>query len=347
MIFVSLADDGPTLREHLGDFAFYLGFYTRQSAERARAARPAALAGAGQLEDRLRELRRRHVPHAAHAPQRGRHRAVPRAEGATSARRASLYFAGAGGGTTYKLPPGDFRERMRYVGYPDEMIERAARVVVAASRWRWSATTASWSRRRRCSRTSASCTTGRRSTTPARSCRSSRSASGSRCRRPRPRCCRGSPSTATRPTAFKRDSYRAYLMCFGSSGMFEQDDVENWVSITKVSQGTMARRLRLNTPDGADRRTTRRSTSRCPASPGPGAARVGYSEFNQRDWLTMWSSHLAGGAVERTHPLGRRRDAATSRRCRSTTRATSRPTASSSRRRRSSTPATGPAGSTC
>ena len=36
-----------------------------------------------------------------------------------------LYFAGAGGGTTYKLPPGDFAERMRYVGYPDEMIERA------------------------------------------------------------------------------------------------------------------------------------------------------------------------------------------------------------------------------
>ena len=52
------------------------------------------------------------------------------------------------------------------------------------------------------------------------------------------------------PEAFKRDSYRAYLMCFGSSGMFEQDDVENWVSITKVSQGTMARRLRLNSRMG-------------------------------------------------------------------------------------------------
>ncbi len=47
----------------------------------ARAARPAALAGAGELEDRLRELRRRHVPHAVHAPQRRRHRAVPRAQG--------------------------------------------------------------------------------------------------------------------------------------------------------------------------------------------------------------------------------------------------------------------------
>jgi len=24
----------------------------------------------------------------------------------------------------------------------------------------------------------------------------------------------------------------------------------------------------------------------------------------QRDWLTMWSTHLTGGPVERTHPLG-------------------------------------------
>ena len=92
-------------------------------------------------------------------------------------------------------------------------------------------------------------------------------------------------------------------MCFGSSGMFEQDDVENWVSITKVSQGTMARRLHLNSRmglTGADAAINQQ----VPGFAGPGAARVGYSEFNQRDWLTMWSSHLAGGDVERTHPLG-------------------------------------------
>ena len=46
--------------------------------------------------------------------------------------------------------------------------------------------------------------------------------------RRRPRGARGRSSA---------DSYRAYLMCFGSSGMFEQDDVENWVSITDVSRG--------------------------------------------------------------------------------------------------------------
>src|SRR4029077_17618445 len=49
---------------------------------------------------------------------------------------------------------------------------------------------------------------------------------------------------------FKRNSYTAYLMCFGSSGMFEQDDVENWVSITDMAAGTMARRLNLNSRMG-------------------------------------------------------------------------------------------------
>ena len=39
-------------------------------------------------------------------------------------KEGALYWAGSGGGTTYKLPPGTFDERLRYVGYPDEMIER-------------------------------------------------------------------------------------------------------------------------------------------------------------------------------------------------------------------------------
>ena len=71
------------------------------------------------------------------------------------------------------------------------------------------------------------------------------------------------------PETFKRDSYRAYLMCFGSSGMFEQDDVENWVSITKVSQGTMARRLRLNSRMGLTSRGRGDQPAGRPASPDP------------------------------------------------------------------------------
>jgi len=51
---------------------------------------------------------------------------------------------------------------------------------------------------------------------------------------------------AAAPAEFKKLSYKAYLMCFGSTGMFEQDDVENWVSITSTAAGSMARRLLLN-----------------------------------------------------------------------------------------------------
>ena len=303
MVFASLAADGPSLGEHLGDFAFYLGFYTRQSA--------AGLELRGPQRWRVRANWKigcenfvgdmYHTPHT--------HRSVVdiglfREPKAHKRKEGALYFAGAGGGTTYKLPAGDFTARMRYVGYPDEMIERAAAswtpeqvAMVADDGFMVSAATAfpnlsfvhNWPQ-----------VDDAGTIVPFISIR------------------QWQPVSATEtevlswfaidreaPDAFKRDSYRAYLMCFGSSGMFEQDDVENWVSITKVSQGTMAHRLHLNSRMGLTSDDVP-INQRLPDFSGPGVARVGYSEFNQRDWLTMWSSHLGDGPVERTHPLGRR-----------------------------------------
>jgi hypothetical protein len=86
--------------------------------------------------------------------------------------------------------------------------------------------------------------------------------------------------------------------------MFEQDDVENWVSITSVSKGTMARRLSLNSRMGL-RSDGEALAAPLPSFAGPGEARVGFGEFNQRNWLTLWASHLRGGAIESRHPLGR------------------------------------------
>jgi hypothetical protein len=80
-------------------------------------------------------------------------------------------------------------------------------------------------------------------------------------------------------------------MCFGSSGMFEQDDVENWVSITDTSRGSMARRLLLNSRMGLDHDGAELAPPLADFA-GPGVARVGYGEFNQRNWLTLWASHL-------------------------------------------------------
>ena len=107
----------------------------------------------------------------------------------------------------------------------------------------------------------------------------------------RPRCCRGSRSPPTRPQAFKDDSYRAYLMCFGSSGMFEQDDVENWASITTTAHGSMARRLLLNSRMGL-RHDGTAIVAQYPDFAGPGIARQGFGEHNQRYFLSMWADAI-------------------------------------------------------
>jgi hypothetical protein len=93
------------------------------------------------------------------------------------------------------------------------------------------------------------------------------------------------------PELFKAQSYKAYLMCFGSSGMFEQDDVENWVSITSTAKGSMARRLLLNSRMGLALDGS--PVSARPASfSGPGTAYRGFGEHNQRQWLSLWADHL-------------------------------------------------------
>src|SRR4051794_27995835 len=82
-------------------------------------------------------------------------------------------------------------------------------------------------------------------------------------------------------------------MCFGSPGMFEQDDVENWVSLTSTAAGSMARRLLLNSrmglrEDGTEvvAPLTREQFA------GPGEAHVGYGEHNQRHLLNRWADLL-------------------------------------------------------
>jgi hypothetical protein len=100
-------------------------------------------------------------------------------------------------------------------------------------------------------------------------------------------------------------------MCFGSSGMFEQDDVENWTSVTQVSKGMMAERLNLHSRMGLKRDGT-------PVTPpifwpAPGRAYVGFSEHNQRELLNLWCDLMTAGdggrdaAAAPPVPLGPRR----------------------------------------
>lgn len=93
------------------------------------------------------------------------------------------------------------------------------------------------------------------------------------------------------PDDFVAKSYRAYVMCFGPSGMFEQDDVENWVSITRMAKGQMAKRVKLNSRMGLalDGSVFAPPTENWPA---PGRGYQGFSEFGQRQLLLRWAELL-------------------------------------------------------
>ena len=80
-------------------------------------------------------------------------------------------------------------------------------------------------------------------------------------------------------------------MCFGSSGMFELDDVENFTSLTAVARGQFAQRILLNGRMGLARDG---SFLHEPIAdwPGPGRAFTGYGEYNQREVLRRWGEWM-------------------------------------------------------
>ena len=295
LIFISLDAGAEPLEDYLGDFRFYLDFYTRQSAQGLQLRGPQRWRikanwkiGAENFAGDMY-----HTPHThASIVDIGLFRepaAQKRKDGAT-------YWAHRGGGTTYKLPPGGFDERMRYVGYPDEMIGRIKDAwtprqqrMVADDGFMISAATCfpnlsfvhNWPK-----------LPGSEQVLPFISIRQWQPISEHETE-----VCSWFAVDSAAPDEFKKNSYQAYLMCFGSTGMFEQDDVENWVSLTTTAGGSMARRLLLNSRMGllSDGRPVVEALS--PESfHGPGRAQVGYNEHNQRELLKMWADYLDGAA---------------------------------------------------
>ncbi|MEU9348511.1 Rieske 2Fe-2S domain-containing protein [Streptomyces sp. NPDC048278] len=291
LIFISMDPDAPPLTEYLGDFAFYLDYYTKQS--------PSGIELRGPQRWRVKANWKIGAENFAgdmyHTPQT--HTSVveiglfrePKAE---KRKDGCTYWAGNGGGTTYKLPPGTLDERLRYVGYPDVMIEKMKKtwsqeqldligrdgfMISAASVFPNMSFVHNWPR-----------VEDSDDVLPFISIRTWQPV--------------GPDETevlswfavdAEAPEEYKALSYKAYLMCFGSTGMFEQDDVENWVSLTNTAAGSMARRLLLNSRMGMLEDGT-------PVVPpltaeqyaGPGQAHVGYGEYNQRHLLERWADHL-------------------------------------------------------
>jgi phthalate 3,4-dioxygenase subunit alpha len=292
LVFASLAEDGPSLEEHLGGMRFYLDFYLRQSAAGAEVRGPQRWIVDSNWKIGAENFAgdTYHTPHThASVVEIG----LFREPKANKRKEGALYFADSGGGTTYKLPTTDFEENLTYIGYPAEMAARMRetwspeqRATVSDARFMVSAATVmpnlsfvhNWPQVDR-----------EGTVAPFISIRL------------------WQPISATRtevfswfavdklaPERFKADSYKAYLMCFGSSGMFEQDDVENWTSITSMAAGRLARQLKLNSRMGIG---LDGQVISAPVEdwPGPGRAYTGFGEHNQRGILNLWGDLMLAG----------------------------------------------------
>ena len=123
LIFISMDPDAEPLEDFLGDFKFYLDYYTKQSADGIELRGPQRW----RVKANWKIGAENFAGDMYHTPQT--HTSVveiglfrePKAE---KRKDGTTYWAGNGGGTTYKLPEGSLEERLRYVGYPDEMIAR-------------------------------------------------------------------------------------------------------------------------------------------------------------------------------------------------------------------------------
>lgn len=292
MIFACLDPAAPGLEESIGDFRFFLDLYVNQSPDGVEVHGPQRWV----IRSNWKIGAENFSGDSYHTPYT--HASVvdiglfkePKAH---RRKQGALYWAGAGGGTTYKLPHGNFDENLAYVGYPQEMIDRmrqhwlpGQRSLVADAGFIVSASTVfpnlslvhNWPHVE---------------------------AEGPRVPFISIRLWQPLGPTETEvsswfavdrnaPSWYKEQSYKAYLTCFGSSGMLEQDDVENWTSITEVAKGHLGSQVTLDStmgmaPGGGTLR------QQVPGWPGPGRAYVGYGEYNQRELIGKWAQYLAGG----------------------------------------------------
>lgn len=292
LIFISMDPDAEPLEDFLGDFKFYLDYYTKQSADGIELRGPQRW----RVKANWKIGAENFAGDMYHTPQT--HTSVveiglfrePKAE---KRKDGSTYWAGNGGGTTYKLPEGTLEDRLRYVGYPDEMIARMKDqwtqqqldvvgkdgfMVSAASLFPNMSFVHNWPRVEEDSD----------EVLPFISIRVWQPISENETE-----VLSWFAVDKNAPEEYKALSYKAYLMCFGSGGMFEQDDVENWVSLTTTAAGSMARRLLLNSRMGMldnGQNVVEQLTSE--QYSGPGSTRIGYSEYNQREMLIRWAEHL-------------------------------------------------------
>lgn len=300
LIFGCLDADAPGLLEAMGGFEFFLDLYVGQSPSGVEVQGPQRWI----VQSNWKIGAENFSGDSYHTPYT--HASVVdidlfREPRANKRKEGALYWAGSGGGTTYKLPTRDFRDNLRYIGYPDEMIDRmhdqwsdAQQRLVGEVGFMVSAATVfpnfslvhNWPK-----------VESNDEVTPFISLRLWRPLSATETE-----VYSWFAVDAEAPDWYKERSRHGYLMCFGSSGMFEQDDVENWTSITSMSKGALSSQVSLNTSMGM---APGGGTLVEPLAqwPGPGRAFQGYGEYNQRELLGRWVSALRthGGRLDPTH----------------------------------------------
>lgn len=92
----------------------------------------------------------------------------------------------------------------------------------------------------------------------------------------------------TAPEWHKEASRKLYISTFGSSGIFEQDDTENWGAINRSIKGVMGRRQQFNLQMSLDRQPNGAGW------PGPGTVYQGdFAEANQLAFYGRWLEFAA------------------------------------------------------
>jgi len=290
LIFINLDPDAQPLRTHLGDYAKYLEFYFP--------AEPYGVEMHGPQRWRFKANWKvgaenfsgdtYHTPHT-HAST-GVIKLVSSA--ATSNRKAGImYVAGGGAGATFRLMQGSFEEKLRSVGYPEDQIVRIAerlspemRNMIEKDGVLPSATTLfpNMSLLHLSARVD-----DNGSVFPFTTARVWQPVSETETE-----CYSWFVVDKDATPEFREKSYKAYIMCFGTSGMFEQDDMDAWVTLTRMTQGYMSSSVHLHSRMGLRHDNTPLNEPLTNFS-GPGIAHIGFNEYNQRRWLNMWADHLS------------------------------------------------------
>jgi hypothetical protein len=88
------------------------------------------------------------------------------------------------------------------------------------------------------------------------------------------------------PSDYRKQSYETYVRNFGPSGIFDQDDMENWEDCTVAAIGPAAKRYSLHHRMGLQR-------AQASDWAGPGISYPdSYGEMTQRAWYGEWLKQM-------------------------------------------------------